>query len=400
MKAVRKIRRQEEQASFVSWRFALLCGCILLALLGLLARAAYLQVISPEHLVREGDARSLRTQAIPTARGMIKDRAGRPLAVSVPVNAIWADPKEVNAHGGITLDTRWQALADALEMPLDKMSARINANPRGRFVYLARQVNPAMGEYIHKLRLPGIYLKQESRRYYPAGQVTAHIIGVTNIDGQGIEGVEKSFDRWLTGQPGERTVRKDRFGRVIEDISSVDSLAAHNLSLSIDERLQALVYRELTNAVAFNKAESGTAVLVDVNTGEVLAMANSPSYNPNNLTDTPQEAMRNRAITDIFEPGSTVKPMVVMTALQRGIVRENSVLNTLPYYVNGHEIKDVARYAELSITGILQKSSNVGVSKLALAMPSSALVETYSSFGFGKPTNLGLVRGKQWHIPK
>ena len=391
MKAVRKIRRQEEQASFVSWRFALLCGCILLALLGLLARAAYLQVISPEHLVREGDARSLRTQAIPTARGMIKDRSGRPLAVSVPVNAIWADPKEVNAHSGITLDTRWQALADALEMPLDKMSARINANPRGRFVYLARQVNPAMGEYIHKLRLPGIYLKQESRRYYPAGQVTAHIIGVTNIDGQGIEGVEKSFDRWLTGQPGERTVRKDRFGRVIEDISSVDSLAAHNLSLSIDERLQALVYRELTNAVAFNKAESGTAVLVDVNTGEVLAMANSPSYNPNNLTDTPQEAMRNRAITDIFEPGSTVKPMVVMTALQRGIVRENSVLNTLPYYVNGHEIKDVARYAELSITGILQKSSNVGVSKLALAMPSSALVETYSSFGFGKATNLGLV---------
>ncbi|WJH20263.1 peptidoglycan glycosyltransferase FtsI [Edwardsiella ictaluri] len=402
MKAVRsgKIRRQEEQASFVSWRFALLCGCILLALLGLLARAAYLQVISPEHLVREGDARSLRTQSIPTARGMIRDRAGRPLAVSVPVNAIWADPKEVNEHGGITLDTRWQALADALEIPLDKMAARINTNPRGRFVYLARQVNPAMGEYIHKLRLLGIYLKQESRRYYPAGQVTAHIIGVTNIDGQGIEGVEKSFDRWLTGQPGERTVRKDRFGRVIEDISSVDSLAAHNLSLSIDERLQALVYRELTNAVAFNKAESGTAVLVDVNTGEVLAMANSPSYNPNNLTDTPQEAMRNRAITDIFEPGSTVKPMVVMTALQRGIVRESSVLNTLPYYVNGHEIKDVARYAELSITGILQKSSNVGVSKLALAMPSSALVETYSGFGFGRPTNLGLVGESSGIYPK
>lgn len=208
MKAVRsgKIRRQEEQASFVSWRFALLCGCILLALLGLLARAAYLQVISPEHLVREGDARSLRTQAIPTARGMIKDRAGRPLAVSVPVNAIWADPKEVNEHGGITLDTRWQALADALETPLDKMAARINANPRGRFVYLARQVNPAMGEYIHKLRLPGIYLKQESRRYYPAGQVTAHIIGVTNIDGQGIEGVEKEF-RSLADRATRRAYR-------------------------------------------------------------------------------------------------------------------------------------------------------------------------------------------------
>ncbi|MBA0166741.1 MULTISPECIES: peptidoglycan glycosyltransferase FtsI [Pectobacterium] len=393
MKAARTgtLKRQEDQASFVSWRFALLCGCILLAMFGLMARAAYLQVINPDKLVREGDMRSLRVQEVPTARGMISDRAGRPLAVSVPVNAVWADPKEVNDRGGITLDTRWKALSDALDIPLDQLATKINANPKGRFVYLARQVNPAIGEYVHKLKLPGINLRQESRRYYPSGQVTSHLIGFTNIDGQGIEGVEKSFDRWLTGQPGERTVRKDRFGRVIEDISSVDSQAAHNLALSIDERLQALVYRELNNAVAFNKAESGTAVLVDVNTGEVLAMANSPSYNPNNLADTPKEIMRNRAITDIFEPGSTVKPMVVMTALQRGVVKENSVLNTLPYYVNGHEIKDVARYSELTLTGVLQKSSNVGVSRLALAMPSSALVDTYSRFGLGKATNLGLV---------
>ncbi|MBE5215089.1 MULTISPECIES: peptidoglycan glycosyltransferase FtsI [Pectobacterium] len=393
MKAARtgKLKRQEDQASFVSWRFALLCGCILLAMVGLMARAAYLQVINPDKLVREGDMRSLRVQEVPTARGMISDRAGRPLAVSVPVNAVWADPKEVNDRGGITLDTRWKALSDALDIPLDQLAAKINANPKGRFVYLARQVNPAIGEYIHKLKLPGINLRQESRRYYPSGQVTSHLIGFTNIDGQGIEGVEKSFDRWLTGQPGERTVRKDRFGRVIEDISSVDSQAAHNLALSIDERLQALVYRELNNAVAFNKAESGTAVLVDVNTGEVLAMANSPSYNPNNLAGTPQDIMRNRAITDIFEPGSTVKPMVVMTALQRGVVKENSVLSTLPYYVNGHEIKDVARYSELTLAGVLQKSSNVGVSKLALAMPSSALVDTYARFGLGKATNLGLV---------
>ncbi|CNC26575.1 peptidoglycan glycosyltransferase FtsI [Yersinia pseudotuberculosis] len=395
-----KLKRQEEQASFISWRFALLCGCILLALVGLMMRTAYLQVINPDKLVREGDMRSLRVQEVPTARGMISDRSGRPLAVSVPVNAVWADPKELIEQGGISLDTRWKALSDALEIPLDQLASRINANPKGRFVYLARQVNPAIGDYIRKLKLPGIYLRQESRRYYPAGQVMAHIIGVTNIDGQGIEGVEKSFDRWLTGQPGERTVRKDRYGRVIEDISSVDSQAAHNLVLSVDERLQALVYRELNNAVAFNKAESGTAVLVDVNTGEVLAMANSPSYNPNNLTGTPKDAMRNRAITDIFEPGSTVKPMVVMTALQHGVVKENSVLNTLPYFVNGHQIKDVARYAELSVTGILQKSSNVGVSKLALAMPSSALVDTYSRFGFGKATNLGLVGESSGIYPK
>ena len=402
MKAARpgKLRRQEDQASFVSWRFALLCGCILLAMVGLMLRVAYLQVINPDRLVKEGDMRSLRVQEVPTARGMISDRAGRPLAVSVPVNAVWADPKELNERGGITLDSRWKALSDALNIPLDQLSNRINANPKGRFVYLARQVNPAIGDYIHKLKLPGIYLRQESRRYYPAGQVTSHIIGVTNIDGQGIEGVEKSFDRWLTGQPGERTVRKDRFGRVIEDISSVDSQAAHNLVLSVDERLQALVYRELNNAVAFNKAESGTAVLIDVNTGEVLAMANSPSYNPNNMAGTPKETMRNRAITDIFEPGSTVKPMVVMTALQNGVVRENSVLNTIPYRIQGHEIKDVARYSELSLTGILQKSSNVGVSKLALAMPSSALVETYSRFGLGKATNLGLVGERSGLYPK
>ena len=395
-----KSRKPENKASFISWRFALLCLGILAALVGLVTRVGYLQVINPDRLVKEGDLRSLRVQPVPTSRGMISDRAGRPLAVSVPVNAVWVDPKELNDKGGVTVDNRWKALADALSMTQDQLYARVNSNPKGRFVYLARQINPSVGEYIKKLKLPGVYLREESRRYYPAGQVTAHLIGFTNIDGVGIEGIEKSFDKWLTGQPGVRTVRKDRQGRVIEDISSVDSQAAHNLTLSIDERLQALVYRELSNAVAFNKAESGSAVLVDVNTGEVLAMANSPAYNPNNLGTTTKDAMRNRAITDIFEPGSTVKPMVVMTALQRGVIRENSVINTVPYRINGHEIKDVARYNELTLTGVLQKSSNVGVSRLALAMPSSALVETYSRFGLGKPTNLGLVGESSGIYPK
>uniref|UniRef100_UPI0009A96DD8 peptidoglycan glycosyltransferase FtsI n=1 Tax=Salmonella enterica TaxID=28901 RepID=UPI0009A96DD8 len=395
-----KSKRQEEQTNFISWRFALLCGCILLALVFLLGRAAWLQIIAPDMLVRQGDMRSLRVQEVSTSRGMITDRSGRPLAVSVPVKAIWADPKEVHDAGGISVGDRWKALSTALNIPLDQLSARINANPKGRFIYLARQVNPDMADYIKKLKLPGIHLREESRRYYPSGEVTAHLIGFTNVDSQGIEGVEKSFDKWLTGQPGERIVRKDRYGRVIEDISSTDSQAAHNLALSIDERLQALVYRELNNAVAFNKAESGSAVLVDVNTGEVLAMANSPSYNPNNLAGTPKDAMRNRTITDVFEPGSTVKPMVVMTALQRGIVNENTVLNTVPYRINGHEIKDVARYSELTLTGVLQKSSNVGVSKLALAMPSSALVDTYSRFGLGKATNLGLVGERSGLYPQ
>src|SRR5476649_1973193 len=193
MKAARaiKLKRYVDQASFVSWRFALLCGCILLALLGLVSRVGYLQVINPDMLVREGDMRSLRVQEVPTARGMISDRAGRPLAVSVPVSAIWADPKEINEHGGISVDSRWKALSDTLAIPLDQLAARINANPKGRFVYLARQVNTEIGDYIHKLKLPGIYLRKESRRYYPAGEVTAHLIGVTDIDSQGVEGVEK-----------------------------------------------------------------------------------------------------------------------------------------------------------------------------------------------------------------
>ncbi|MBK5143297.1 peptidoglycan glycosyltransferase FtsI [Budviciaceae bacterium BWR-B9] len=395
MKAARtnkiKVKRPENEAGFVSWRFGLLCLFIVLAMFGLMARAAWLQVIEPDKLVKEGDMRSLRVQEVPTVRGMISDRFGRPLAVSVPVNAIWADPKELNERGGISQDMHWKALADVVGLPLDKLSEKINANPKGRFVYLARQINSETAEYVRKLKLPGIYLKRESRRFYPAGPVTAHIVGFTNIDDNGLEGIEKSFEDKLVGKSGERTVRKDRYGRVIEDISSVDSQAAHNLTLSIDERLQALVYRELSNAVAANKAESGTAVLVDVNTGEILAMVNSPSYNPNNRVGSPEDFFRNRAITDIFEPGSTVKPMVVMTALDRGIIKENSVLNTRPYRVNGHEIKDVALYPELTITGILQKSSNVGVSHLALDMPADALVDTYSRFGLGQPTNLGLV---------
>lgn len=391
---------QAHANNLIAWRFIFICGCILLSFLGLMFRIAYLQIISQDRLVKEGDLRSLRVQAVPAKRGIITDRAGRPLAVSVPVNAVWADQKELNARGGVTMDSRWKALANSLHISIHQLSSRINANPNGRFVYLARQINLEVGDYIKNLKLPGIFLREESRRYYPAGQVTAHIIGVTNIDGKGIEGFEKSFDCCLTGQAGKRTVRKDRYGRIIEDISSVDSQEAHNLVLSIDERLQALVYRELSKAVEANKAQSGTAVLIDVNTGEVLAMVNSPSYNPNSKLNALHDTMRNRAITDVFEPGSTVKPIVVITALRHGIVKENSLLNTLPYRIRGHDIKDVTNHDELSITGILQKSSNVGVSKLALAMPSSILVDAYSRFGLGKSTNLGLIGESSGIYPK
>lgn len=390
-KSAKRSVNKQLKANFLSWRFALVYIGILLALGGLLARVAWLQVINPEKLVREGDLRSLRVEAIPAARGIISDRNGKPLAVSVPVSAVWADAKQIIAQGGVGYDKRWKALSETLGLSLAQLSQRINSNPKGRFIYLARQLEPSLGDYIKKLKIEGIHLNQESRRYYPAGEVASQVVGFTNIDGEGIEGVEKSFNSWLIGEAGQRVVRKDRQGRVVEDIASKASRAAHNLTLSIDERLQTWVYRELSHAVTFNKAESGSAVLVDIDTGEVLAMANSPAFNPNNFSNSPKESVRNRAITDIFEPGSTVKPMVVMTALQLGIVSENSVLNTHSYILNGHEIRDVAPRDELSLTGILQKSSNVGVSRLALAMPASALVDTYARFGLGKPTNLGLV---------
>lgn len=397
-----KNKRQDKQTGFVYWRFSLLCVCVFFAMFALISRAAWLQVIYPDKLIREGDMRSLRTQTIPTTRGIITDRTGRPLAVSVPAYAICANPQRVST--ALLLEDengRGQALADVLGMTLEQLVTRLNtsAEAKSSFIYLTRQTTPEIADYIRALKLPGICWEQESRRFYPASETTAHIIGFTNIDGQGIEGIEKSFDEWLTGQAGERTVRKDRLGRVIEDISFVDSKMPHNLTLSIDERLQSLVYSELNKAVELNKAISGTVVLVDVNTGEVLAMVNSPSYNPNNREGTSNATFRNRAITDMFEPGSTVKPMVVMTALDKGIVKDNTVMNTRPYIVNGKEIKDVAPRNELSITGIIQKSSNVGVSRLALEMPPSALVETYSKFGFGKPTNLGLIGESRGMFP-
>ncbi|MGP1945401.1 MAG: peptidoglycan glycosyltransferase FtsI [Arsenophonus sp. ER-EMS1-MAG3] len=384
-------RRYEEKVSYISWRFLLLCIGIGFALICLIIRITYLQIINPEELIKKGDMRSLRIKKDAITRGMISDREGRKLAVSIMVYAIWADPKIIYENGGLSNIERWQALADELSMSLEQVTNKISFDPNSRFVYLARQVNPSVGEYISKLKIDGIFLRKESRRYYPSGPVAAHLIGVTDIDGCGIEGIEKSFNYLLTGSPGKRIVRKDRYGRVIENISSINSNNAHNLVLSINERIQSLVYHELTHSVIENKAKSGTAILVDVNTGEVLAMTNSPSYNPNNIAGTSAKVMRNHAITDAFEPGSTVKPMVIINALNNGIIKINSILNTQPYMINGHKIKDVREYNELSIKGILQKSSNVGVSKLALSMSADELVNVYASFGLGKPTNLGLI---------
>ncbi|CRK85466.1 Peptidoglycan synthase FtsI [Candidatus Providencia siddallii] len=382
---------KQKKIYFINWRFTFINKCIKVVIGILLIRIAYLQIFFPEKLIKEGDSRSLRIQKISSTRGIITDREGSKLAVSVPVNAIWADPKEIIEKWGIINYEYWKALSDILEVPLKQITNKILNNQKSRFVYLARQITPSIANYIDKLKIPGIYLCKESRRYYPLGPITANLLGITNIDGDGIEGIEKSFNLWLKGFAIERTVRRDRNGRIIEITPHPDIQEKHDLILSIDERIQSIVYRELTYGVEKNNAESGVAILIDVNTGEILAMANYPSYNPNNIIGISKDAMRNRAITDIFEPGSTVKPLVIMSALRNKIIKENMILNTLPYQINGHIIKDVINYNNLSITGILKKSSNVGISKIALSMPITELIDIFNCFGFGKPTNLGLI---------
>lgn len=387
-------------ANFTPTRFALLCFVILCSLVFLLARVAWLQIIKPDTLVAQEDRRSLREVPIDAPRGMIVDREGRPLAVSVPVQAVWADPKTVREKGGVGFDDRWQALANTLHLSLDTLSQRINSNPRGRFIYLARQIDPAQAQWIEKLHLPGINLRDESRRFYPSGHVAANLIGFTNIDGQGIEGIEKSFNRQLTGKPGLRKVRKDRYGHVIENITEQPPVPAHTIHLSIDARLQTITEDALDNAVAWNKAESGAAVLIDVRTGEILSMASFPEFNPNNREGATLNDFRNRAISDTFEPGSTVKPLVLMTALKQGLVQPDSVIDTHPYTLAGHRIRDVGYYPELTMTGILQKSSDTGVSRLSLAMPIQRLLDTYKGFGFGRSTGLGLTGESSGLLPE
>lgn len=386
-----KKKTSDPAGNFTPARFVLLCIAILGSLTFLLGRVAWLQIIKPDNLVKQEDMRSLREVAINAPRGMITDREGRPLAVSVPVQAVWADPKTVLAKGGVGFDDRWQALASALHISLSSLAARINSTPQGRFIYLARQVDPSQAQWIDKLNLPGINLRDESRRFYPAGHVAANLLGFTNIDGQGIEGVEKSFNAQLTGKPGVRRVREDRYGHVIENLTEVSPVPAHNIQLSIDERLQTITEDALDNAVAWNKAESGAAVLINVQTGEILSMASFPDFNPNNREGATLNDFRNRAISDTFEPGSTVKPLVLMTALQQGLVKPDSVIDTHPYTLDGHRIRDVGYYPELSLTGILQKSSDTGVSRLSLAMPIQHLLDTYQGFGFGTSTGLGLT---------
>ena len=378
------------ETSFLKGRYRWALAFICLGLFALIARAAFVQAINVEAFNDEADKRSLREQKVLSARGSILDRNGQMLSVSVPVYNIKADPKLIIEGNYLEDKERWKALANALSISHKELIAKIENKPKSRDIILERKVTKDVVDYVAQLKIPGIIFENDFRRFYPRAAETAHIIGFTDIDNNGIEGIERSFNSLLVGTAGSRTYRKDKRGNIVEEIADVRKRDAHSLMLSIDEKLQSMVYREIAKAVTDNKANSGTAVLVDVRTGEVLAMVNAPSYNPNKRVNISEEMMRNRAVTDTFEPGSTVKPFVVLTALQRGVVRRNEVINTGPLVLNGHEVKDVAPRDQQTLDQILENSSNRGVSRLALRMPPTALMETYKNAGLGKSTDLGL----------
>ncbi|EPI8560341.1 penicillin-binding transpeptidase domain-containing protein [Vibrio fluvialis] len=384
---------EQDSPVFIRWRFYLIVFFVLLAFAMLVGRLAFIQIIEPDNLIREGDMRSIRAKTLQSARGIISDRNGEALAVSVPVDAVWADPLTIFKQGGLVEKDRWYALADVLSLDRQEMMKKLEDNRTRRFIYLQRQVSPAMAKYIRELKLSGVGLKSESRRYYPAGEVSAHLIGVTGIDGHGLEGVERSYDKWLTGEAGKSIIRKDRYGRVVENISLEEREEGKPLQLTIDQRLQAIAFRAVKQAMADYRATSASAVMLDVKTGAVLAMVNAPSYNPNNRSDWQSFKMRNRVITDAFEPGSTVKPFVVLAALANGTADEHTIIDTGDgvMRIGGSRVRDTSKVGKATLQMILKKSSNVGVAHLALGMPLEAMLGMYNSVGLGEVSGLNLV---------
>lgn len=386
-------KAEPQPTHLIRWRFYVVLFFVFCAFAALAGRIAYIQIIEPDNLIKQGDLRSVRAKTLHSARGIISDRNGEPLAVSVPVEAVWADPVAIFKAGGLDDINRWYALADVLGVKRQSLIDKINDNKDRRFIYLQRQVSPAMAHYIRELKLSGIGLKAESRRYYPAGEVSAHLVGVTGIDGHGLEGVERSYDKWLTGEAGKRIIRKDRYGRVVENISLEEREEGKPLELTIDQRIQAIAFRAIKQAVADYRATSGSAVILDVKTGAVLAMVNAPSYNPNNRSDWQSYKMRNRVITDSLEPGSTIKPFVVLAALENGVADKDTIVDTGNgiLQLGGSRVRDAPKVGKASLTTILKKSSNIGVTKLAMQMPVEALLGLYSSVGLGELSGLNLV---------
>ncbi|QXI45490.1 penicillin-binding protein 2 [Pseudomonas wayambapalatensis] len=387
------------EGALYPWRFRVVVGLLALMVGAISWRIIDLQVVDRDFLKGQGDARSLRHIPIPAHRGLITDRNGEPLAVSTPVTTLWANPKEMQAS-----KDRWPQLAAVLGQNPQQLIERLTQQANKEFIYLVRGLTPEQGQQVLDLKVPGVYGLEEFRRFYPAGDVTAHMVGFTDLDDHGREGVELAYDEWLAGVPGKRQVIKDRRGRLIKDIQvTKNAKAGKTLALSIDLRLQYLATRELRNAIAEQDAKAGSLVIMDVKTGEVLAMVNQPTYNPNNRRSMFPAAMRNRAIIDVFEPGSTVKPISMSAALQSGRWKPTDKVEVYPgsLQIGRYTIKDVSRSEGpiLDLTGILINSSNVGMSKIAFDIGGEAIYRVMSQVGLGQYTGLGFPGERVGNLP-
>ncbi|WP_250884105.1 penicillin-binding transpeptidase domain-containing protein [Glaciecola sp. XM2] len=376
----------------VQWRFWVVMSGVVLVFACLALRAAYIQVIKPDLLIEQGDNRTIRVRDNASYRGLITDRHGQQLAVSVPAQAIYADPKVINDKSALSDMPRWRALAEVLDTDVNRLIDRVD-NPAQRFVYLQRQITPAMATFVKKLNIPGVYLREESKRYYPSGEVSAHIVGFTDVDDNGLEGIERLYNDWLTSTPDKRKIRRDAQGRQIEIIEQEQGKQAEDLVLTIDQRIQALAFKEIKEATLLYKATSASVIVVDVHSGEVLAMANTPSYNPNNRETVKSFRVRNRAVTDAFEPGSAVKPLAVLAALEFGSVEADSLIDTSPGWMRmgGSRIEDPRNFGEISLTEIIQRSSNMGTSKLALSVRREFLMDIYYNMGLMSDTGSNMI---------
>jgi cell division protein FtsI (penicillin-binding protein 3) len=400
-----------------SLRRRLLSGFIMSCMLVLVCRAIYLQVLDKEFLKEQGDMRHVSDVSVSAYRGVIKDRNGAPLAISAPVESIGINPRELKIvtpqefgsaetarvkQLGKRLDkTQKEELAVSLlkeKLQKIKQMEEILSLPKGKltdllltedskkqFVYVARRVNPQLGDQIKELKIAGVYFEREFKRFYPAGEVSAHLVGFTDAEDIGQTGLEAAYEKQLKGIPGSKRVIRDGLRRVIDDVENIkDPVAGKTLELSIDQRIQYLAYKELQLAVTANKAKSASLVVLDAKSGEVLAAVNQPTFNPNTRKNLKESLYRNRAMNDVYEPGSSVKPFVVAAGLDGGYIRPNQIFETNGVYtVGSHTVKDVHNYGTLDLTGVLKKSSNVGVTQIALKMPPKYFWEVYRNLGFG-----------------
>ncbi|PXF63305.1 peptidoglycan D,D-transpeptidase FtsI family protein [Kangiella spongicola] len=391
MKKVRN--RKVKTVPLCTWRYYVMIVVLLCGFFALMGRAAYLQVVNAEDLAKAGDSRSMRVKGISSHRGLIVDRNGVELARSVPSESITLDIKRLLETPNILQSKEWKAFAAALKRDEDELNQWVMNRSQRRDVWLERQVDPNVALYIKRLDINGVNFKTEYRRYYPSAEVTAHVVGFTGVDDKGLEGVEKAFDTFLTGKPGKEKVVVDLYRRVVEERGVLAQAEQGNdLQLSIDSRIQAAAYKELKSAVLSNGAKGGSVVVLDVDTGEVLAMASQPSFNPNRSDSRLPELTRNRSITDMFEPGSTVKPLTVVSGLTSGKFNVNSTIDTSPgrMFLDYAYVRDHRNYGVLTLDGIIKKSSNMGVAKIALELSDEEFLSTLYSVGFGVETGLGI----------